>query len=249
MQREEGRRADAPDSSRDGAARRWDGAGAVHSRAVDAPASVPRAGDPVGPPPPPPQPQAAPTAAPRPSEPVRSEPARPPPPGIDPNVGDWLCAGPCGNWNWAKRHACNRCGASRPLQLGPPPATRPPDRCVTGGFGSGSGSYASSEKLHRACSSQVHDDFGYIVPKDVRLAPGAEGRVVAIQAKAGWEMKPKGTAGTGKRTGSAGGFMEFDREAEDDRRKRRAVEERQEKDFRKAEKIKCSFCRRFSCIC
>ena len=95
----------------------------------------------------------------------------------------------------------------------------------------------------------MHEDFGYVVPKDVRLAPGAEGRIVAIQAKAGWEVKPRGTAGQGKRTGNAGGFMEFDREAEDDRRKRRAVEERQEKESRKAEKSKCAFCRRFSCIC
>lgn len=33
------------------------------------------------------------------------------PPNIDPSVGDWLCQ--CGNWNWSKRHSCNKCGAAR----------------------------------------------------------------------------------------------------------------------------------------
>ena len=37
------------------------------------------------------------------------------------------------------------------------------------------------------------EDFGYVVPKSVKLDPGAEGRIVAIQALAGWERKPKGT--------------------------------------------------------
>ena len=57
-----------------------------------------------------------------------------------------------------------------------------------------------------------------------------------------------GTAGGAKRTGEAGGFKEFD-DAEDDRRKRRAVEERDLKAERKATKTKCEYCKRFSCTC
>ena len=57
-----------------------------------------------------------------------------------------------------------------------------------------------------------------------------------------------GTAGGAKRTGEAGGFKEFD-DAEDDRRKRRAVEERDLKAERKATKTKCEYCKRASCIC
>ncbi len=34
------------------------------------------------------------------------------PPGIDDKVGDWMCKS-CGNWNWARRGSCNKCGASR----------------------------------------------------------------------------------------------------------------------------------------
>ncbi len=57
-----------------------------------------------------------------------------------------------------------------------------------------------------------------------------------------------GTAGNAKRTGEAGGFREIDDE-EDDRRKRRAIEAQREKEDRKAEKKKCEYCKRFSCIC
>jgi len=35
------------------------------------------------------------------------------PPGIDPGVGDWECQN-CGNWNWARRGNCNKCGAPKP---------------------------------------------------------------------------------------------------------------------------------------
>lgn len=51
-----------------------------------------------------------------------------------------------------------------------------------------------------------------------------------------------------KRTGEAGGFREFDDE-EEVRRKRRAAEAAQEVAERKAERKKCEFCKRFSCIC
>ena len=45
-----------------------------------------------------------------------------------------------------------------------------------------------------------------------------------------------------------GGFKEFDVE-EDLHRKRRAQDLQREKEERKAEKKKCEFCKRFSCIC
>ena len=60
---------------------------------------------------------------------------------------------------------------------------------------------------------------------------------------------PSVTAAAGKRTGHAGGFAEFDRAEEEDRRKRRAVEDRQQVAERKAERTKCVYCKRFSCIC
>ena len=58
---------------------------------------------------------------PPPPPPPQSVPVKAPPPNIDPNVGDWPCS-QCGNWNWAKRHHCNRCGAVRPHGLGHAPA-------------------------------------------------------------------------------------------------------------------------------
>jgi len=43
---------------------------------------------------------------------------RPPPSNIDPSVGDWPCSA-CGNWNWARRNECNKCGASHPTRAAP----------------------------------------------------------------------------------------------------------------------------------
>ena len=58
-----------------------------------------------------------------------------------------------------------------------------------------------------------------------------------------------GTAHVGeKRLGEAGGFKEFD-DAENARRKARALEEARETAERKAERKKCDFCKRYSCIC
>jgi len=34
------------------------------------------------------------------------------PPNIDPSKGDWHCT--CGNWNWARRVNCNKCGSKKP---------------------------------------------------------------------------------------------------------------------------------------
>jgi len=43
-----------------------------------------------------------------------------PPSGIDPSVGDWLCA--CGNWNWARRNECNKCMTPHPSRPKLPPS-------------------------------------------------------------------------------------------------------------------------------
>ena len=50
------------------------------------------------------------------------------------------------------------------------------------------------------------------------------------------------------RLAQAGGFKEFDQE-ENERRKARALEASQEAQQRKAERKKCAYCKRFSCIC
>ena len=67
-------------------------------------------------------------------------------------------------------------------------------------------------------------------------------------AAQGGLMSVKGAEGGTTRSGLGGGFSERD-EAEEARRQRRAMEERQEKAERKAEKKKCDYCKRFSCIC
>jgi len=44
------------------------------------------------------------------------------PRGIKPDDGDWLCPdAACGNWNFARRLECNRCGKANPT----PPANKP----------------------------------------------------------------------------------------------------------------------------
>jgi len=58
----------------------------------------------------------------------------------------------------------------------------------------------------------------------------------------------KGTDSGTTRVGAAGGFKEVDDE-EETRRLRREQEMRSERDQRKADKKKCDFCRRYSCIC
>ena len=58
----------------------------------------------------------------------------------------------------------------------------------------------------------------------------------------------KGAESGTARLGEGGGFKEFD-EQEDAQRKRRALDQQREKEERKAEKKKCQFCSRFSCIC
>lgn len=154
------------------------------------------------------------------------------PPNMDPDQGDWACKY-CGNWNWARRVRCNKCDAARPE----------PGWSAGGGTTSIGGSSSSRINI-------PHEDFGYIVPKHVALAPGAEGRTYAIQAMAGWEKKPKGTAGSSdRRTGNAGGFMEYDRDEEDYRRKQQKEAEKHLVQARKATKQKCAFCHRATCIC
>ena len=124
--------------------------------------------------------------------------ARAVPSGIDVSVGDWECKG-CGNFNWARRNECNRCGQAHPTRTKPPPSKGAIERDRASGLDTGS-SYSTV-----------------------------------------------GVSGV-KRTGEGGGFKEFDEE-EDDRRKRRAMEERLEKEMRKAQKTKCPYCKRASCIC
>ena len=93
-------------------------------------------------------------------------------------------------------------------------------------------------------------DLGYIKPVDnIFRDPNADGHITAIQPPRNWERRPPGMAKPGeKRLGTAGGFKEFDEE-EAALRKRRAADERQQKEGRKAEKAKCKFCHRASCIC
>ena len=61
-------------------------------------------------------------------------------------------------------------------------------------------------------------------------------------------MQVKGTEPGTSRVGVGGGFRELD-EQEEARRKRRAEDERHEKESRKAEKRKCAYCHRCACIC
>ena len=56
---------------------------------------------------------------------------------------------------------------------------------------------------------------------------------------------PRDAASAGKRTGSSGGFREFDAD-EQQQRKRRQLEE---KERNKKERKKCPICFRASCIC
>ena len=136
------------------------------------------------------------------------------------------------------------------------PSARPRDREEHGWRehgpttpGEAAASAAAANKA-RGKLSEPHEDFGYVVPKDVPLAPGAEGRIVAIQAMAGWEKRPKNNIAAGdRREGAAGGFREFDVQAEEARRKRARDFEKMEKDTRKAVKAKCQYCHRASCIC
>ena len=58
----------------------------------------------------------------------------------------------------------------------------------------------------------------------------------------------KGAASGTQRLGEGGGFREYDA-VEDERRKMRAQQAASDKEQRKAEKKKCPYCSRFSCIC
>ena len=95
--------------------------------------------------------------------------------------------------------------------------------------------------------------FGYVPPAQedpfapsLRTVSGKfvpqEGKVVPVTGKAvDGAHVPKALRHSGeKRTGEGGGFKEFD-DREDDRRKRRAMEERAMVAERKAEKKKCEF--------
>jgi hypothetical protein len=97
----------------------------------------------------------------------------------------------------------------------------------------------------RSLSHSRSPDRSNAYPRDA-----ATGKVdQKLNHSVGLDTKSYSTAGRDmKRTGEAGGFREFDDE-EEARRKRRAHEAAQEVAERKAEKKKCEFCKRFSCIC
>jgi len=191
---------------------------------------------------------------------------RPPFPGsgIDPDKGDWACTS-CGNWNWARRRECNKCGnppkevkdmLNMQVQAGPTSAG------------------VEARKRKEILAAAMPSD-GLIVP----LAQGTSKPSALLGVHATKALPPSIDPGVGdwlclcgnwnwakrqkcnvcsmakdssnigaKRTGEAGGFKEFDAE-EDERRKMRAIEASQEKEMRKAEKKKCAYCKRFSCIC
>ena len=136
---------------------------------------------------------------------------------------DSQCTG-CQNWKWARRNECNKCGAKHPTRAPLPPSTRGPS-------------------APSPTPASPHRSNAY--PRDA-----ATGKVdQKLNHSVGLDTKSYSTAGRDmKRTGEAGGFREFDDE-EEARRKRRAHEVAQEVAERKAEKKKCEFCKRFSCIC
>ena len=96
------------------------------------------------------------------------------------------------------------------------------------------------------------------VPSDTVASPGTTGaapsgsparaRPSPYKAVDGAHRPPGMRQSGEKRTGEAGGFREFD-SSEDERRKRRALEERAAVAERKAERKKCEYCKRASCIC
>jgi len=111
-----------------------------------------------------------------------------------------------------------------------------------------------------ATAAAARSNFGYVPPSQeepwgqLRENSGKlkaqEGSVVPITSKAvDGAFRPRGMQLTGaKRTGEAGGFREFD-DAEAERRKQRALEVKAETSARKAERKKCEYCKRASCIC
>lgn len=116
----------------------------------------------------------------------------------------------------------------------------------------GAGVQIREEKASSRPVAYAKADFGYVPPADpiTTIAPGSEGRVVAITPTQNVYRRPSGHADPSeKRLGNAGGFREFDGDAEAERRRRAAEERQQRKEERKAEKKKCDYCKRASCIC
>lgn len=85
--------------------------------------------------------------------------------------------------------------------------------------------------------------FGYVPPKDRTSDPFSDGRIVPITSKTvEGARRPSALAKAGTERDA------IDTDAQE-RRKCRALEESKAKAERKAEKRKCDFCKRFSCIC
>eukprot|EP00746_Dinoflagellata_sp_MGD_P143013 gnl/MRDRNA2_/MRDRNA2_75887_c0_seq1.p1 gnl/MRDRNA2_/MRDRNA2_75887_c0~~gnl/MRDRNA2_/MRDRNA2_75887_c0_seq1.p1 ORF type:complete len:318 (+),score=71.27 gnl/MRDRNA2_/MRDRNA2_75887_c0_seq1:66-1019(+) len=148
---------------------------------------------------------------------------RKPPPGIHPEGGDWPCK-QCGNWNFAKRTVCQKCGAMPDKETIRKSAERnlPPtiDTTVGDWRCSGCGNWNWAKRVE--CN-------------------------MCHQTKEG-TLKVSGADTGTKREGSGGGFREIDESEEEDRRKRRATERAQAQE-RKAEKKKCPVCHRAACLC
>ncbi|KAL1518925.1 hypothetical protein AB1Y20_003197 [Prymnesium parvum] len=126
--------------------------------------------------------------------------------------------------------------------LGLPPL---PSTFGAGGFGKGQKRSDDAPKLPPGIDTSVGDwhcvacgNWNWARRKECNQCNAAKDGLVNV----------KGAASGTKRLGEGGGFKEFDEE-EDAKRKRRALEHQREKEERKAEKKKCKFCSRFSCIC
>jgi len=192
---------------------------------------------------------------------------RPPPPGLDPDKGDWQC-GTCGNWNWARRNACNKCQS-------PWEASNEASTTLSATRDAGKEEAAKSLRRKQLLAQAAPSD-GSVVPvycgnmakpthyqmkshlPGPAVPPTIDPSVGDWQCTCGnwnWAKRTecnmckaaKPLAGQ-KRTGAAGGFIEFD-QTEGERRKVRALEAQEAVRARKAEKKKCDVCHRFSCIC
>ena len=96
---------------------------------------------------------------------------RAPPPGIDPAVGDWPCPrAECGNWNWARRAACNKCGAPKvgassrgPLVMAAQAASASAGHM--GSTGVSAAAVAAAERKRDAALARALPSDGHITPQ------------------------------------------------------------------------------------
>ena len=136
----------------------------------------------------------------------------------------WICL-TCGNSNFSKRDECMRCSTPKPFEKNPAAL-----KTATVG---GSGLFAPP---------------GIDPAKDWQCTCGNWNFSRREKCHKCGAKKDVARGGGTKRPGEGGGYTEFD-EADEERRKRRAIEERDLKAERKATKTKCEYCKRASCIC